>query len=474
MGKYILYNVGMKKEMSKLRKDELFTLAQVFVGSMMSDLDFLVSYMQEDIQIGDDLYALYRNVGFFKELMSDDERSLYKKVLSCPEKMTKEELARSIETILDDRGKLEGFMIAFTGSDQDLLSLFAAIGHTDEYEAIQKDKVYRKRREYINTIATAAKAAANLYGVIGIEDVYDIIDYYDLIKIQDHGYQRRSGPYRKTIFACSKYYSPDILHIYIELMGARINFTNDGLLLDQCFADEFDVEFQDLVDRYKDGVIDNESYNKLLDEYDSRFSYRRFHIESLIKPLWLPQEADDFLAYSSGMAVEESEAADELFDYIDEHFSKHIKLPDGIEASKQMMLDLVEYDIVEYAMQLVSDHNKDIRVDLDAAYDSLIQYLHGYGIRIKKDEKYDLRLIMASLHDEVRLWQNRGFTNKELEQGALTDRLHPSDIEIYLNELLGHKMEDFSGDEEVVTDPATGQQIIKVKRATRSDLVKKH
>ncbi len=449
------------------------TLAQVFVGTLMSDLDFFVSFMHERINIDLGLLLLYQDLDYFKDLMDDDERALYKEVLSRPEKLTKEELVRAIESVLNDKAKLEGFMIAFTGADDELVKVFESIDRVEDYEMIKKDKVYQKRRAYINTLASVAKAAVNLYGVIAIEDVYDIIEHYDLIKIEGRGYQKKSGTYKKTIFASPKHFSMSILHIYIELMGSRINFTNDGLLLDQCFASEFDQEFTDFYEKFKDGIVDDDAYNKLLDEYDERFSYRRFHIESLMKPLWLPESADEFLLYSSGMAMEVSNVADELFDYIDKHLLRRMKIPNAGGLPDFMLKDVAKYDIVERCMQLVNDHNAKIEPDLNVAYDGLVEYLKNYHVRLKEDEKYDIRLILASLHDEVRLWQNRGYTNKELEEGVKTEQLHPSDLERYLDDLFSHKMEDFSGDEEETIDPKTGKKIIKVKRAMRTDMKEK-
>lgn len=450
-----------RHHLTTLNKDELDALAQVLIGSLISNLDFFASFVTRN-DIPDQLKTLYGDEAFVDDLLSDEDRVLFKKMIDPKRRRSKAEIIEAIDRIIDDRVLFEGFAIAFSGSDEELKHIMTMVKREDEIKKLLKDKVFKKRRTYVQKMAQTAKAAIELYGVISIEEIYDIIEHYHLIELEDEGYQRKRGWYKKTVFASSNYYSIDILYMYLQFLSAKIIFTTDGLLLDQSFEREFDMEMAELI--ACDGQnMTQDIYDQMIDRFDNTYSYRRFYLKNIDKPLYLPYSADDFLRFATGQK-EKSLTSEEYREYLNDNFRRHIKLPFEVAINKGVILDMVISDIVDLTLDIVDDHNADISADLDLAFADIQKFMAEFGIRLKKDEKIEMMVYLTSLHNCARLWQNRGYTNRELEQMAPIDMLLKGDIKGLFDELARRKRPDLIGEEIVENDPDTGKKIVRIKR----------
>ena len=432
----------------RLPKEEIVDYCRHFVSLLLQNTDVYVALRQD--RVDDDLRDIYKDYDT-SDLMNEKQRQIILDVLK-DKKMTKQEYLDAIYTILDDKALFEAMLICY---DEPVDSLFEVLDLFDRVDTLTifTDKVFLARFKYVQTMVHLYQKAAHLFGFISVEEVADMLELYEHAHpFQDKKYQRKRGRYKQTIFADPAKRCIPLMHKHVLGGLPWVLATMDGLIVSPAFAEDYEKEVE-LVLAEEGGIMaqtSQESYDAFFEKLDETLSYRKAYLAQLDLPINIAA----FAIEEEGFTMGDGRNLDDLKAYLVVTFADR-------------MPDIKDEDIGIYLLgaladqmcEATSDHNKELKCDLDRGIEYFKAACEEYGIDPTKDEILRVTTLLSLASADQRQWMYRGFSDNELRQIERGE----SDV-IFLDRF------DIGGaeaEEVVEVDPESGQRIYRIHRHSK-------
>ncbi|MGN0335588.1 MAG: YecA family protein [Lachnospiraceae bacterium] len=328
-------------------------------------------------------------------------------------KLKKADRIELIGSVLGDPVLFEGFCLSFYSSDKQLERLCEIFGCTDNYQELVKDPVYQKRRRYMRMVTEYTLAAVNLYGVIHLAELEELIIEYENMWNGYEKYTRETGTYQNTILFTPRFMGLCTLQHLIGNIVTEVVVTMDGFVLHGCFLEEYQRETEDMVEIMKE--LSAEGKEIELDEVFGRlgdYSYRHLHRAAAEKPMYLPAKKE-FLKYAEEDYYEISIAETQFKRFLErKYLANFARVAEKIQISSRQCMD----DF----MKALHDEVSDARADWDDRDpDRLMQFvvgsMEGYGIPVENmDQANEFLGMVVNVVNSTRLWRNHGHSPSEL------------------------------------------------------------
>lgn len=329
-------------------------------------------------------------------------------------KLKKADRVELIACVMSDDTLFEGFCLAFYESDEYLENLCGNYGSTEHYYELVKDPVYQKRKNYMCLISEYARVAVNLYGAIHLVEFEEILRNYEKGLTNFHGYNRENGTYQNTIMFQPRYLGLCSLQHVIGDAVPTIHTTMDGLLLHECFRDDFLQEREEMMEFLvsKKHQITDYDLDEFFMKVSEETSYRLLLIETIDKQFYLPSKKE-FLRYADEDYYEVSAAEKRFRQYIEK-----IYLANFARAAKKVGVSTEECmnDFMRELHNQATDVGKGGNErDPHDFVQFVFAAMQGYDISVEDIDKANefLRYAM-DIMNSIRLWANRGNTPNEL------------------------------------------------------------
>lgn len=456
----------MRKELLNADVQTLKRFANIVVANLLGNIDVFYS-VTRSAGLPLAFEGAYREMELDESFLDKDKAECLLGAIDETKTESKEFYIDVIRMIFEDKTLFEAFCIAYFDSDEHLAEFLEVLGYEDKLIRLEKNVVYLMRRDYISSLIAIIKATMKLYGVISIEEIYEVIMYYmkdSFAQTRHEEFTRKRGNYKVTVFADPMFFSIEFLYIYLQTCGAELLVTPDGLVMDGCFADEYQREVNDVMKAADEGKSAEEIFDVIDDD---RYAYRRFYIENIDKPLYLPD--DIFYHADEEQGYENVDSEEELFDYLLELSIRFKDKASNYEDDDARMYEIIR--LIDIAVQGLNDHNVWLEGSVTKAHDMLCHELNDLGVKLKKDEKIKLMILLSDYSEDIRLWRERGYTAREVKEGKVVDHLTKIDdlfSEMFADDgsikMIAPKDEHYTD-----IDPKTGEKIIKIKRSIYED-----
>ena len=344
-----------------------------------------------------------------------------------------EELRDLMSRALSNRVLFEGMCLSMNfpfGVSQDLSlhKLCIGAGAQESYEELVKDPVYQARKNYSEKLYKYIKACVNLYGVTTIYEIEEAILHFEKhIKRED--LVRAGGPYEYSLIFTPRYFCRTIIYSFVfHVMLYHVDLTEDGLIINKCFSQDFEEE-QDEFDNYMNKLAKDKGANRdqLSPEEEMTFfdtagdnSYRRLVDHAAEKPPFIPSRKEDFLAFADDDYCEITDDDRKFMRYLKNKYGTDIrkwaeKQTDPDTGNKLTLDDAVE-EILKREKKLTSDHKENWdEVDMMGSINQGINVLTEIGIQFDSlDALNALMPYLMAVMNGTRLWSNHGYSPMEL------------------------------------------------------------
>jgi len=420
----------IKNYLKKYHAQEIKLLCGVVIQVLPSNHDFRIATGSDEGDIRKVIEReCERKILFSNEtIISKDDAELFRMIDELDYKQTKLGKTKQIELMAGVLGSdtlFEGFCLAFHDSDDSLEEFCKLCGCAGRYQECALEPVYRKRRKYGRLIAEYATAAANLYGVIHIVELEELIWEYERSFRDYKGYARETGSYQNTIMFTPEFIGTYTLHNLVGNVVAAVCTTLDGYILHLCFKEDYEWEQQKFIHHFK-GV------NRELTEDDlGRFfcscdtSFRVLHDLASEKEVYFP-EKKEFLRYVDETYYEENLACKKMRRYIEKNFMSAFS-----QAAKQEEIttaQCIDDFMYEICVQASDRNDAGIERDVNDFVQFLFESLEAYDVHFDGTEQENELLGYAmNVANSVRLWINHGCTPQEVRRQM---QAHPEETVI--------------------------------------------
>ncbi len=335
------------------------------------------------------------------------------------QKMLKKMREDLIADVFGDETLFEGFCLAFYESNENLETLCEDFACGERYRELCQDPVYQKRKKYIQMISAYARAAVNLYGVVHVKELEELILYYEKTLGSFGGYERKQGNYQNTIAYTPRYFAMCTLHDTIGDMIPVVCTTIDGLFLHYCFHNDFMTENAQMMDFFKGKKreIKEDDLERFYTSV-SGTSYRELLEEAIQKPIYLPGKKE-FLKYADDSYYEISNAERKLKRYIESNFLKNFaKVAEKLDISTSQCID----DFIRELHNQATDVGKMPReYDPHDFLEFVMAAFQGYEVDFDDlSRTNELLGFVMKVANETRLWHNHGNTPDESRREMLS------------------------------------------------------
>ena len=340
-------------------------------------------------------------------------------------KLKKAECISQMAAILSDDTMFEGICLAFDMEDDALELICKAWSCEEEYQTLAADPVYQKRKEYQKIINCYTKAAVNLYGVLHLAEMEEILmDYEKSFLMQTQGFERTEGHYRNTVMYQPKYRGLYTLHHLIGNGIPDVLTTMDGMVMHMCFREEYNGEVSHMFECFR-SCQGQEVGEKELDKFftgkakDS--TYRQLLLERMEKPVYCPDKKE-FLKYAVDTYREVSPAEKQLKKFFRKKLGSQLKK--AAEQRGVTQEECIDYLIDEIYL-ITSDRGVAESKEPNEALKEIFQILQEYVILENLDFANETLSYVVPMMNSVRLWSNNGYSPAELAQLESEDAKNP-------------------------------------------------
>lgn len=351
-----------------------------------------------------------------ESIIGEDSLAIWKKIESydtTDKKLKKAKRVELIASVLSDDTLFEGFLLAFYEVDE-VGILCADYGCAKRYQQVVNDPVYCKRKKYMQLISTYANAAVNLYGVIHLKELQEIIKGYEH-QLNDYtGYARQSGTYQNSVIYNPRYFGICTLQHLIGDNVLSVISTLDGNIIHLCFRDDYIKEQGEMMNYFaskKREITPNDFEDFFLSTME-KSPYRMLQMDAAEKPFYLPDKKE-FLRYADEYYYETTPAEKELRRYINKKYrSNFAQVARTVGISTDECID----DFLEELHDEVTDVGKcSFERDPQELAEFIFHTMEGYDITYNSiDAANELLGYAMKIANSVRLWSNHGNTPMEL------------------------------------------------------------
>ena len=454
----------IEKYLKRYKAADLKMLYELASRVLLSNTDFEIAAMAdwgEVRSIIEDMVG--KKIPFDqKGILSEEDQKVFQQFqrLDQEKKILKAKRVELLADLFSSDALFEGFCVVFSDSDDMLAILCEDYGCPGRYEALSADPVYQKRRTYVRMLTRYTMAAVNLYGVLHLMQLIDLIRDYEKFLRQHGGYTRTEGTYQNTLL-----FSPEWFCLYtLQHMAGNcipeICSTMDGLVVHACFEEEVREEIARTFD-YFEGLgrqVSEDDLSNFFDSVQDQFYYRILFDMASEKEMYLPSKID-FLKYENQAYFEESAAEKELRKYINRKYQRNF-------AAVARKVGITTEQCINDFMKELHRQASDVGFPEERDPDEFIQFvfgsMQGYGISFGNiDEANEFLGYAVKVMNSVRLWSNHGHTPDEL---ARMHPVRPEDLTIvpgssHMAKMMRESREEFESMGIHVDPDATGTEI---------------
>ncbi len=323
---------------------------------------------------------------------------------------------RIISQALSNDNLFEGICLTIPASDDDLKGILEGVGCSERYLELEGDPVFRARRDYVMKINQYAEAAVNLYGVLHLYELCELIEGYEHFQKNRAEYSRPEGKYRNTLLYNPGHLCPIVLMNLIGTGFLKLICSLDGIVMNGCFEDDFSEEIEELSEYAKKhhNVRPLEDDN-LTDFWanQSHASYRALFYEAQAKPAYHPRkkeflkyEDEDYYEVTDGYLRLKMFLKREYHDQFEDYAEKY-----GMENAEEAIDSYMDDLHWEYTDNYKEWDDRDVAGSASYA----IKQLEAYGIIAEGiDEANRILMYAMDMANSTRLWANHGNTPNEM------------------------------------------------------------
>ena len=252
------------------------------------------------------------------KMLNPSSRQLLWSMPYDTKKLTKAKAIGLLSSLLSDDTLFEGLCLAIPLSDALIEGIMKMFGCSQKYELLKQDPVFSRRMRYKRKLETYATAAVNLYGAIPLEELAELIRYYEERVDDDSGYSRDGGSYSATMFFKPQGFDPYFLEHVLRCCNSRLlDITFDLIIVHPHFKDEAELEYEEF-DEYSDAHPDmdfDKTFDAFFDAAKDVSSYRFLLDIAHDKPRYKPS-LKEFLKYNDMFYRPANPAERRLRDYL--------------------------------------------------------------------------------------------------------------------------------------------------------------
>lgn len=177
------------------------------------------------------------------QLVAPKTIELYKKIFiystlqpEVPEKIKCSDPQNLLREIIENDELFE--ILALTIMGQESEDFVTELGYGEKYEKLKKDKVFLARNEYMTNLIEYCHAVVNLYGVIHITELAEMIDEKEQKQWRRLHFQRLEGFYPNTVLFTPEFFSAELFGMIVENCFTVVPMSFDGFLLHGSFGNQ--------------------------------------------------------------------------------------------------------------------------------------------------------------------------------------------------------------------------------------------
>lgn len=394
----------------------------MLISKMISDnQDFRIVIYSEDsegLEIIEDESGKKPECSLFDELFDEDIK-LLREIMDIElnrKKVTKKHAIEIMSEALANDIVFEGLCTSCFLDEVTLSGIMESVGCANRFALLTEDKVYSKRRDYLQSITEYTLAAVNLYGVIHTGELMVIMEMYEKWPSSGKGYTKKDGTYRSSLFYNPKYYGTYTVNRIIGDGMPFVETTLSGFILNRVFAGSSAVEVEGLVEyKKKKGDSKQLSEDDLQDYFDSAepLPYRILHDSAIEKDRYIPDK-ESFLLYADESYIDESEAAGSIAAFLRKNFKEEIQsAATKANGEDEEIIDNIIGILQEVAMDRSEDFNDRSPTDLVKVAFQVLE--EDYDIIMNGiDQANEFLGYLMDMANNSRLWINNGHTPNEL------------------------------------------------------------
>ncbi len=391
--KAILGNGDFRLIQDKLKGDDIFPEIEEDCGVSLN--------WQEDSILSRKAMEL------LEEIQEIDSRNM------TPSKMKQ---IRIVSQALSDDNLFEGICLTLYTENADLKDLMEGLGCKERFHELEEDPVFMARREYAMMINRYAEAAVNLYGVLHLHELCELIEGFEHFDKDKAKYCRDEGDYRNTLIYSPEHLCPIVLMNLIGTGFLRLICSLDGIVMHGCFEDDFTEEMEELgecVNKHKgEGPSDDDFLTDFWMNH-SHAAYRALFYSAQEKPAYLPRKKE-FLKYEDEDYFEKTDGYLNFEMLLKRkyrgQFEKYAE-ENGLENAEEAIENCLNDLHYEYSDNYEEWDDKDVTGSAQYSMDLLGEY----GVIAEGIDEANLLLKYAmGLANSTRLWANHGHTPDEM------------------------------------------------------------
>ncbi|WP_249028806.1 YecA family protein [Tannockella kyphosi] len=330
-----------------------------------------------------------------------------------PYKLKKQEKINLIAEALGEDAIFECFCITIGFDDDEIRRLLESYRCQEDYDILAIDKVYMKRKAYVDMIRQYALAAVHLYGVIHVKELESLIRQYEKKIWEEDGYIRLGGKYAHSIVFNPKHMCTAVLSNIIGNMIPGVCMTMDGLILHECFREQLEKEIEKMARflRNKNTEITEEHLDEFF--YKRATSYfRELYWESAENERYIPSRIE-FLRYADASYREINIAEKRFVRYLERKYMKNFK-----KAANQGEMQAIDY--IDYILDGIHEFIFDAELmEYGGSSEGCIQYvfaqLEKFDILMKDiNQANEVVSYIIEIMNSTRIWRNCGHTPTEM------------------------------------------------------------
>ena len=404
------------KFLTKQKTEEIRPLFELMSIFLISNADLNIIYEGE---LDEYLEMIEESIGkavvfSLAENISEEELLLYKEIReieSLRKKVPKKNMVELMSKVLSNDVFFEAICICSLFRGELLEQFFQNMGCENRYRLLSEDEIFKKRREYCQLIYGYAKGVTNLYGVVHVSELLEIILRFEKQFYYDPYESRKGSVYEDTLYYNPYYLCPETLITIIDRGRPDINATLDGLILHGCFVEEYMNEsrrFYEHMDANKDNsnAAFEDFFNNLADG-----SYRRLFAVAKEKEKYVPSVSQLF-KFADDEYFGTSKSTEEVKQYLVDHFSKELENTAKRESeTTEELLDDIIYSLQkEYARRDVNWD--DVKLQDHVYY--CFELLRINGIDFDMEEADEFIEVLFRFLNSQRTWFNHGHSAEEM------------------------------------------------------------
>lgn len=412
--------------LSKRKVKELQPLAIALASRLESNWDFKIAeeMEREDLTMFKAWGEAAGHGGSFHSeyILPKEDFELYQKMLkflnrSFP-KMKKADLVEILAEYLNHDAFSE--YVFYTMDKKELELIPEELGIKDKLQPLLQDKVFLSRLYYMWRVKEYYQAATNLYGVIDLTDLADLIfrmemEFSNSVYNKYGDYTRTTGWYRESMMMNPANVSPMGMAELLNITVRQCPITLDGLVLHEEFFDEWAAEMEAVredVDLLK--AAGDEAFYEIIEEHYGKATYRKLAAASFDKPMYIP-DREEFMKYIDEDYMEMTPQAEKLTAYLKANFKKGIEKAAKEETQEE---DELLRDVVHMVRIIMNDNTSDRCLGGDNEYiQEVFRELEDIDVHMDKmNDVNELLTHLVEVKNTDRCWFNHGYSPIEISQ----------------------------------------------------------